>query len=32
MEDQFSRTRLLIGDDRLERLRHSMVTVVGTAW
>ncbi len=29
MEDQFSRTRLLIGDDRMERLRHSMVTVVG---
>lgn len=29
MEDQFSRTRLLIGDDRLERLQHSMVTVVG---
>ncbi len=29
MEDQFSRTRMLIGDDRLERLRHSMVTVVG---
>ena len=29
MEDQFSRTRLLIGDDRMERLQHSMVTVVG---
>ncbi len=29
MEDQFSRTRLLIGNDRMERLHHSMVTVVG---